>query len=204
VSLLSKAKRRREGAHASAATHQKEPEKKKRRRKSDGTDDDESESDAGLLDDPEGDASSSVSSSTSAVDFSSMKVTELRAELEKRGLDKKGKKAQLIARLEKATSDAKAEGVGAAKAKRNMEKKTNKKKKQEHEEKAKAAKAAEEAEDKLEKEISAAADAALEDDFSIPSVSLSPTPGDAKAGDEDAGDDDVDALLAEADALLGL
>ncbi len=40
--------------------------------------------------------------SSTEVDYSKMKLTELRAELESKGLDSKGKKAELVERLEDA------------------------------------------------------------------------------------------------------
>lgn len=41
-----------------------------------------------------------VETPSGSVDFSKMKVTELKKELESRGLDTSGKKAELVARLE--------------------------------------------------------------------------------------------------------
>ena len=106
----------------------------------------------------------------------------------------KGKKAQLIARLKKATSDATAAG---GQNEEKYEKRRTRKGKSTR--RGKAAKAAKEAEDKLEKEIGRQT-RRWKTTFRFRRF-LYP-PHDTKAGDEDAGDDDVDALL-EADALLG-
>ena len=46
-----------------------------------------------------------------AVDFSKLKVTELREECEKRGLDSSGKKAELVSRLEGSSSTCASTGM---------------------------------------------------------------------------------------------
>ena len=49
-------------------------------------------------------ASGSTSTAAASIDPSKLKVAELKEELEKRGLDTSGKKAELVSRLEDALS----------------------------------------------------------------------------------------------------